>query len=153
MSNTTSSQITNESMVDDHTLYSSTIHKILSTTIAVLIGLLQITPTDAPGFLKDTLSCFLVFGLIYVVLIVCEMKLRRNQTLFTYYFFGHLSHFFGVLAVNILVFLLFPVLALVLALFYLVWFVFVMYRLFGEDMFKNSDQSGPASSPDQDSPV
>ncbi|EFH70074.1 hypothetical protein ARALYDRAFT_336488 [Arabidopsis lyrata subsp. lyrata] len=120
-------------------------------TNTVLIGLLQIIPTNA-GVRIDTLRGFLVVFMIYFVLLVCEVKFRRNQALI-YYCVGNFSHLFGVFAADMLVSLIFPIFALVIATLYLFWFFFVMYRSFAKNMPPKVDQSGTANPVDQLPPV
>ncbi|VVA93268.1 unnamed protein product [Arabis nemorensis] len=109
----------------DNAVYSSVPHFVILTIKMIVIGLLQSTPTKAE--IRDpTVLCFLSFCLIYFVLLVQEAKLRRNQSL-TYHFVRKASHFFGVAAVNILVSLISPIFALVVAIMCVFWFLFVTY--------------------------
>ncbi|XP_023644422.1 uncharacterized protein LOC111832350 [Capsella rubella] len=118
-------------MVKDYALYSSTIHKNIFAAYAVLLGLLQIISTFADRI--DMLRGFLVLFLIYVVLILCEEKLGREPGLI-YYCVGNLSHLIGTFAADMLVFLIFPIFALVIAILCLSWFIFVMHLSFAKTM-------------------
>ncbi|CAL9217348.1 unnamed protein product [Arabidopsis halleri] len=124
---------------------------VIFTAFAVLVGLLQIIPTNA-GVRIDTVRGFLVLFMIYFVLLVCEVKFRRNQALI-YYCVGNFSHLFGVFAADMLVSLIFPIFALVIAILYLFWFFVVMYRSLAKNMPPKVDQSGTANPVDQLPPV
>ncbi|KAL1192521.1 hypothetical protein V5N11_012414 [Cardamine amara subsp. amara] len=118
---------------EEHGSYSSTVHNLIIFINGGAIGLLQVVTNQASIKEADrraTILCFLVITLIYIILRVCEVKLRNKPNIGN--FVGHVSHLFGALAALLLIFLISPIFTLTVVPLWLVWFFVVMYVSFSK---------------------
>ncbi|KAG7593628.1 hypothetical protein ISN45_Aa01g024170 [Arabidopsis thaliana x Arabidopsis arenosa] len=115
---------------DEEAVYSSAVHNLITVINGGAIGLLQIKENSSASInaadRQATIISFCVFILIYAVLRVTEVKLKRNQATI-HHFVGHISHLFGALAALMLISIVSPIFTLIVAPLWLVWFFVVMY--------------------------